>query len=109
MDIHTRESTFRLSANPEPEGLATDYRALMSAPGRVSRRGSMPRKLVLALSVVACFASAPAHADITSAFGNTILSRYPDGGWVKHWFNPDGTYAAHFSDGRRLTGLNQCL
>jgi hypothetical protein len=63
----------------------------------------MPRKLVLALSAVACFASAPAHADITSAFGNTILSRYPDGGWVKHWFNPDGTYAAHFSDGRRLT------
>ena len=43
-----------------------------------------------------------ALAEMDDAFGNTVLSRYPDGGWVKHWFNQDGSYAAEFSDGRRL-------
>ncbi len=38
----------------------------------------------------------------SDAFGNTVLSRYSDGGWVKHWFDRDGSYAAEFSDGRRL-------
>lgn len=56
-----------------------------------------------------------AQTDMSSAFGNTIVSNYPDGGWVKHWFNPDGAYTAHFSDGRRITarwrveGRNICL
>ena len=47
----------------------------------------------------------PAGADpgLSSAFGNTIVSHYPDGGWVKHWFNPDNTYSAQFSDGRRIS------
>jgi hypothetical protein len=40
--------------------------------------------------------------DMDDAFGNTVLTRYPDGGWVKHWFDRDGSYAAEFSDGRRL-------
>lgn len=44
----------------------------------------------------------PATADMATAFENTVVSRYPDGGWVKHWFNRDGTYRAEFSDGRRL-------
>ncbi|QQQ18774.1 hypothetical protein JIP62_01070 [Brevundimonas vitis] len=61
------------------------------------------KKIAIAVAALACLAATPGHADITSAFGNTVLSRYPDGGWVKHWFNPDGTYAAQFSDGRRLT------
>ncbi|HAJ02314.1 MAG TPA: hypothetical protein DCL55_03580, partial [Brevundimonas sp.] len=26
------------------------------------------------------------------AFDNTVMSHYPDGGWVKHWFNRDGSY-----------------
>lgn len=39
---------------------------------------------------------------LDEAFGNTVLSRYADGGWVKHWFDRDGSYAAEFSDGRRL-------
>ena len=43
-----------------------------------------------------------ALADMDEAFGNTVLSRYADGGWVKHWFNRDGSYTAEFSDGRRL-------
>jgi len=54
--------------------------------------------LVIGASVVATSAS----AEMTSAFDNTVVSRYPDGGWVKHWFNRDGSYAAEFSDGRRL-------
>ncbi|MBU1348285.1 MAG: hypothetical protein KKA16_15200 [Alphaproteobacteria bacterium] len=45
---------------------------------------------------------AAASAEMDDAFDNTVVSRYPDGGWVKHWFNRDGTYAAEFSDGRRL-------
>lgn len=58
---------------------------------------------------------AMAQSGMTSAFGNTIVSNYPDGGWVKHWFNPDNTYVAHFSDGRRISarwrveGRNVCL
>lgn len=43
-----------------------------------------------------------ARADMSDAFGNTVISRYADGGWVKHFFEPDGRYTAQFSDGRRL-------
>lgn len=46
----------------------------------------------------------PAAADIRAAFGNTIVSRYPDGGTVRHYFDADGSYSARFSDGRSLTG-----
>ena len=63
----------------------------------------MLRTLAVATVAVACLLASPVRADIDAAFGNTVLSRYADGGWVKHWFNPDGTYAAQFSDGRRLT------
>lgn len=62
------------------------------------------RKLIGALAlatVVACPATASAEMD--EAFGNTVLSRYADGGWVKHWFDRDGAYSAEFSDGRRLS------
>jgi hypothetical protein len=37
------------------------------------------------------------------AFDNTVMSHYPDGGWVKHWFNRDGSYEGRFSDGTRIT------
>ena len=62
----------------------------------------MLRSLCVATLVVACLTAGSVRADMNSAFGNTVVSRYPDGGWVKHWFNPDGSYAAQFSDGRRL-------
>ena len=62
----------------------------------------MLRTLCVATLAVACLFAGSARADMSSAFGNTVVSRYPDGGWVKHWFNPDGTYSAQFSDGRRL-------
>lgn len=67
--------------------------------------------------LLAAAAAGPAGAEggLSSAFGNTIVSHYPDGGWVKHWFNPDNTYSALFSDGRRISarwrieGRNVCL
>ena len=62
----------------------------------------MLRALAVTTVAVVCLAAGPGRTDINAAFGNTVVSRYPDGGWVKHWFNPDGTYAAQFSDGRRL-------
>jgi hypothetical protein len=62
----------------------------------------MQRTLCVATLAVACLFAGSARADMNSAFGNTVVSRYPDGGWVKHWFNPDGSYSAQFSDGRRL-------
>ena len=41
--------------------------------------------------------------NMADAFDNTIVSHYPDGVWVKHFFEPDGRYVATFSDGRRWT------
>lgn len=62
------------------------------------------RKAVLAAAFLMSGALAsPAAADMNAAFGNTIISYYPDGAWVKHWFDRDGSYRAVFSDGRRLT------
>ena len=63
----------------------------------------MLRALAVATVAAVCLSASPTRADIKAAFGNTVLSRYADGGWVKHWFNPDGSYAAQFSDGRRLS------
>ncbi len=61
------------------------------------------RKLIGAMALCAALiAPGSAAADMDEAFGNTVLSRYADGGWVKHWFNRDGSYTAEFSDGRRL-------
>ncbi|MFC5343516.1 hypothetical protein ACETK8_09770 [Brevundimonas staleyi] len=61
------------------------------------------RKMIGALALAAAVAApVSASAHIEEVFGNTVLSRYPDGGWVKHWFERDGTYSAEFSDGRRL-------
>ncbi|RZJ40035.1 MAG: hypothetical protein EON87_18870 [Brevundimonas sp.] len=61
------------------------------------------RVLAAAIALAIGFASGPAKADMADAFGNTIVSHYPDGGWVKHFFERDGRYSALFSDGRRLT------
>lgn len=62
----------------------------------------MLRTLGVVTVAVAWLMTGSVRADMNSAFGNTVVSRYPDGGWVKHWFNPDGSYSAQFSDGRRL-------
>lgn len=60
-------------------------------------------RILCAAAIVACPVSSPASAEMTAAFNNTVVSRYPDGGWVKHWFNRDGSYSAEFSDGRKIT------
>lgn len=57
-----------------------------------------------ALFVLVAMSAVSAKADIASAFGNTVLSRYADGGWVKHWFERDGTYRAEFSSGHTISG-----
>ncbi len=63
----------------------------------------MLRVLAVTTVVAGCLLAGPGKADINDVFGNTVVSRYSDGGWVKHWFNPDGTYTAQFSDGRHLS------
>lgn len=56
--------------------------------------------LLLALAV-----SAPAGAsDMSAAFGNTIVSTYPNGVTVRHWFEADGAYRSESSSGRKLSG-----
>jgi hypothetical protein len=73
--------------------------------------------LVLAGLTAAVAVSVPtaARAEIERTFGNTLVSRYPDGGWVRHWFNADGSYSARFSSGRtvsarwRVEGDRVCL
>lgn len=62
-----------------------------------------------AIMAVLLFSSSGTHArahssDMEAAFGNTVLSHYPDGGWVRHWFERDGSYRASFSDGRSISG-----
>lgn len=55
-----------------------------------------------ALAVPLAFAAAPAAAEppIEAAFGNTVISTYPDGRTQHLWLNRDGTYSAK---GRRRT------
>ena len=73
--------------------------------------------MTLAGLVIAAATAVPmtASAEIERAFGNTLVSQYPDGGWVRHWFNPDGSYTARFSSGRtisarwRVEGDRVCL
>jgi hypothetical protein len=48
--------------------------------------------------VGAALAGAAAPAAVDAAFGNTILSTYPDGRTGELWLHPDGSYAA---EGRR--------
>ncbi|WP_245591509.1 hypothetical protein [Brevundimonas bacteroides] len=60
--------------------------------------------LIVAMAISVGTVPQAARADIEQAFGNTLVSHYPDGGWVRHWFNPDGSYSARFSSGRTITG-----
>lgn len=57
---------------------------------------------ICGLTIAAALTASPASADMSKAFGNTIVSHYPNGQWVRHYFEPDGRYSSHWSDGRRL-------
>lgn len=57
--------------------------------------------LLLALAVpVSVGAAPPARSPVEAAFGNTVVSTYPDGRTGLLWLKRDGTYAAK---GRRRT------
>ena len=74
---------------------------------RVENRMGKSNAARLAFLCLFAAVATPAPASDTqmaAAFGNTVISRYPDGGWVKHWFDRDGGYSAEFSDGRRIRG-----
>jgi len=60
------------------------------------------KAFICALTMLFSMAAGPVRAEMNDVFNNTVVSRYPDGGWVKHWFNRDGTYSAEFADGRRI-------
>jgi hypothetical protein len=51
-----------------------------------------------AILAAGALTGAGAPASIDAAFGNTILSTYPDGRTGELWLHPDGSYAA---EGRR--------
>ena len=52
---------------------------------------------------VACAANA-ADKRVTAAFGNTVLSTYPDGRSQKVWLHSDGSWTGAARDGRALAG-----
>ena len=68
----------------------------------------MLKLCAVVISSLALFTASQTQArvsrDMEPAFGNTIVSQYPDGGWVRHMFERDGNYRAVFSDGRRING-----
>jgi hypothetical protein len=57
---------------------------------------------LLAAGVIA--ASAPVAA-IEPAFGNTIVTSYPNGKITRTWLHPDGTYEARRANGERTGGV----
>ena len=46
----------------------------------------------------------PARPDVSAAFGNTVLSIYPDGRSQKIWLHPDGSWTGKSRRGLDLTG-----
>jgi hypothetical protein len=50
--------------------------------------------IVLTLTVATAAAATPAPKSLAKAFGNTVVSTYPDGRTALLWLKPDGTYSA---------------
>lgn len=59
--------------------------------------------LTFSLAVAPMAAVASEATPVTRAFGNTVVSTYPDGRTALLWLNKDGTYTAK---GRRRTASN---
>ena len=59
--------------------------------------------LTLAVSPLAAHAADPTSR-VATAFGNTVLSIYPDGRSQKIWLQPDGTWTGLSRRGRELAG-----
>ena len=64
----------------------------------------MNKSLLIAAALVALPAMGQAAANIDAAFGNTIVSTYPDGRQAKLWLNADGTYRAQGRRGKPSSG-----
>jgi hypothetical protein len=60
--------------------------------------------LALAVSFTALNAQASELSRIAAAFGNTIMSIYPDGRSQKIWLHPDGSWDGVGRDGSALAG-----
>ena len=52
----------------------------------------------------AAFAQAPRTPDVSAAYGNTVVSTYPDGRKAKLWIKADGTYTATGRRGKPSSG-----
>ncbi|HEX4180881.1 MAG TPA: hypothetical protein VHY32_08825 [Caulobacteraceae bacterium] len=57
-----------------------------------------------AFSAAALLAGAVQASPIDQAFGNTILSTYPDGRTAELWLHPDGSYTAEGRKGDPSSG-----
>ena len=60
-------------------------------------------RTALAFSALFLAAAAP-PGGVDPAFGNTIVSTYPDGRTAKAWLQPDGTYVGVGRRGGRSSG-----
>jgi hypothetical protein len=60
--------------------------------------------LAAAVSFAALNAQAADLSRIAAAFGNTVMSIYPDGRTQKIWLHPDGEWEGQGRDGRPLAG-----
>mgnify|MGYP001557322605 CR=1 FL=1 len=58
----------------------------------------------LALAVAAFAAQAAEPSGVAAAFGNTVMSIYPDGRSQKIWLQPDGTWTGLSRRGNPLAG-----
>ncbi len=59
--------------------------------------------VALCLAAATAASAAPVPENVAKAFGNTVVSTYPDGRTALLWLSPDGTYAAK---GRHRTSSN---
>lgn len=59
--------------------------------------------MTLSLSIAA--QGAPTAADLQPAFGNTLVSTYPDGRTSRLWLNADGRYEGQGRRGGRSSGV----
>lgn len=68
------------------------------SPGTSIRNPAMRRLLLPAFALVLSASVAQAATTVDEAFGNTIVSTYPDGRTGELWLKADGSYSA---EGRR--------
>ncbi len=61
-------------------------------------------QLTLGAAAAVLLAGAARASSVDAAFGNTILSTYPDGRTGELWLHPDGTYTAEGRKGDPSSG-----